>query len=52
MTIEDMRYELAEYYENTGFADVYSRVIKHKIDEEILIMYKEIHDGKEIQLDE
>ena len=39
MYIEDMRTELAEYYECAGFKDVYNRVIKYKTDEEIIKMY-------------
>lgn len=50
MTIEDMRYDLAEYYECAGFKDVYNRVIKHKSDEEIVIMYKDVYCDDKIQL--
>ncbi len=38
--IEDMRFELAEYYECAGFKDIYERVLKHKSDNEISEMYK------------
>lgn len=40
MYIEDMRDELAEYYECAGFKDIYKREIKHKTNEEIITMYK------------
>lgn len=43
MNVEDMRYYLAEYYENAGFADVYNRVIKHKTDDEIKAMYEDVY---------
>ena len=38
--IEDMRCELAEYYECAGFKDIYERVLKHKSDNEISEMCK------------
>lgn len=50
MFVEKMRYELAEYYECAGFADVYNRVIKHKTDNEIISMYKEVFEKEGVQI--
>lgn len=49
MYIEDMRDELAEYYECAGFKDVYNRVIKYKTDEEIIKMYIDAFGEDEVQ---
>ena len=52
MNIEDMRDELAEYYECAGFKDIYNREIKHKTDEKIIEMYKITFGEDEIQGEE
>lgn len=49
MNIEDMRDELAEYYECAGFKDCYERVIKYKTDDEIVDMYKNTFGEDEVQ---
>ena len=49
MYIEDMRDELAEYYECAGFDNYYDRVLKHKTNDEIIEMYKDAFGEDEIQ---
>lgn len=39
MSIEDMKYEIAEYLECAGFADVYERKLKELSDEETIDNY-------------
>lgn len=46
MDIEEMRYELAEYYETAGFADVYNKVLVNKSDAEIIELYKDAFGSK------
>lgn len=52
MNIEDMRDELAEYYEAAGFENYYGRVLKHKTDDEIIEIYKDAFGEDEIQGEE
>ena len=49
MYIEDMRDELAEYYEAAGFENYCERVLKHKTDDEIIEMYKNTFGEDTIQ---
>ena len=49
MYIEDMRDELAEYYEAAGFENYYDRVLKHKTNDEIIEMYKNTFGEDEVQ---
>ena len=49
MYIEDMRDELAEYYEAAGFENYYDRVLKHKTNDEIIEMYKDVFGEEEAQ---
>ena len=39
--IEYMQYTLAEYFENSGFANVYEREIKHYSDEQTIRVFKD-----------
>ena len=41
MDIGYMKYRLADYYEDAGFANVYEREIKHYSDEKTIRMFKE-----------
>lgn len=52
MYIEDMRDELAEYYEAAGFENYYDRVLKHKTNDEIIEMYKDAFGENEVQDEE
>ena len=49
MYIEDMRCELAEFYEAAGFENYYDRVLKHKTNDEIIEMYKNTFGEDTIQ---
>lgn len=44
-----MRCELAEYYEAAGFENYYDRVLKHKTNDEIIEMYKDVFGEEETQ---
>ena len=51
MNIEDMRYELEDYFEAAGFADFYDRVLKDMTDEQIIASYNEIFSEENPELE-
>ena len=51
MTIEDMRYELEDYFEAAGFADFYERVLKDMTDEQIIACYNETFAEEDHELE-
>ena len=51
ISIEDMRYELEDFFEAAGFADFYERVLKDMTDEQIIASYNEIFSEKDLELE-
>ena len=45
--VQDMRAEIAEYYECAGFADAYERITAPMTDEEVIEKYKELIKAEE-----
>jgi succinate dehydrogenase flavin-adding protein (antitoxin of CptAB toxin-antitoxin module) len=51
MNIEDMRYELEDFFEAAGFSDFYERVLKNMTDEQIIASYNEIFSAEDPELE-
>lgn len=51
MSIEEMRYELEDFFEAAGFADFYERVLKDMTDEQIIASYNEIFSEEDLELE-
>lgn len=50
MDREKLIMELEQYYEAAGFSDVYNMKLKNMTDEELMCLYIEIFDDKELEL--
>ena len=51
MSVEDMRYELEDFFEAAGFADFYDRVLKNMTDEQIIASYNEVFSEEDLELE-